>query len=196
MRLGHNRNRTSIAAGVARPTQWTAVASAHSRMFLFAPSTYTRRQDCWANYHRHVVSKRTFVRVDHEMFSSLWRWARRRHPNKNAGWRKQKHFALHRGRDWPFFGKTCDDEGQPSQVCATPVAHPSSDTLKSKVTRTPTTLPMNPTSNHAKEPICRIRFGLLVRFAFSGMNSAGSALCAIQKSLGSRVGVCTTAFPV
>jgi len=25
----------------------------------------------WANYHRHVVSKRTYVRVDHEIFSSL-----------------------------------------------------------------------------------------------------------------------------
>ena len=27
----------------------------------------------WANYHRHVVSQRTFARVDHEIFSSLWR---------------------------------------------------------------------------------------------------------------------------
>jgi len=70
----------------------------------------------WANYHRHVVSKRTYVRVDHEIFSSLWRWARRRHPNKNTRWRKQKYFALHRGHDWSFFGETCDDEGQPSQV--------------------------------------------------------------------------------
>ena len=70
----------------------------------------------WANYHRHVVSKRTYVRVDHEIFSSLWRWARRRHPNKNSRWRKQKYFALHRGHDWSFFGETCDDEGQPSQV--------------------------------------------------------------------------------
>ena len=70
----------------------------------------------WANYHRHVVSKRTYVRVDHEIFSSLWRWARRRHPNKNTCWRKQKYFALHRGQDWSFFGETCDDEGQPSQV--------------------------------------------------------------------------------
>jgi RNA-directed DNA polymerase len=70
----------------------------------------------WANYHRHVVSKRTYVRVDHEIFSSLWRWARRRHPNKNTLWRKQKYFALHRGHAWSFFGETCDDEGQPSQV--------------------------------------------------------------------------------
>jgi RNA-directed DNA polymerase len=70
----------------------------------------------WANYRRHVVSKRTYVRVDHEIFSSLWRWARRRHPNKNTRWRKQKYFALHRGHDWSFFGETCDDEGQLSQV--------------------------------------------------------------------------------
>jgi RNA-directed DNA polymerase len=70
----------------------------------------------WANYHRHVVSKRTFARVDHEIFSSLWQWARRRHPNKTTRWRKQKYFTLHRGRDWSFFGDTSDDEGQPRQV--------------------------------------------------------------------------------
>jgi len=61
---------------------------------------------------------------------------------------------------------------------------------------TPTTLPMNPTSNNAKEPICRKRFGVLVRFAFSGMNNGGSARCAIPKSLGSRAGAFTTAFLV
>jgi RNA-directed DNA polymerase len=31
----------------------------------------------WANYHRHVVSKSTFTHVDHSIFHSLWRWARR-----------------------------------------------------------------------------------------------------------------------
>jgi RNA-directed DNA polymerase len=70
----------------------------------------------WANYHRHVVSTRTFACVDHHIFSSLWRWTRRRHPNKTTRWRKQKYFASHRGRDWFFFGETCDDEGQPGPV--------------------------------------------------------------------------------
>ncbi len=70
----------------------------------------------WANYHRHVVSKRTFDRADHEIFSRLWRWARRRHPNKRASWLKQKYFGLYQGRDWSFFGETCDDEGQPCKV--------------------------------------------------------------------------------
>jgi RNA-directed DNA polymerase len=34
----------------------------------------------------------------------------------NTRWCKQKYFALRRGRDWSFFGETCDDEGQPGQV--------------------------------------------------------------------------------
>jgi RNA-directed DNA polymerase len=28
----------------------------------------------WANYHRHVVAKRTFSYVDHSIFHSLRRW--------------------------------------------------------------------------------------------------------------------------
>jgi len=70
----------------------------------------------WANYHRHVVSKRTFGCVDHSIFSSLWKWARRRHPNKSPRWFKPKYFAQRGNRDWSFFGETCDDEGQTNKV--------------------------------------------------------------------------------
>jgi RNA-directed DNA polymerase len=70
----------------------------------------------WANYHRHVVSKRTFERVDHALFSSLWQWARRRHPNKNPRWFKSKYFERRGNRDWSFFGETCDDEGRPKKA--------------------------------------------------------------------------------
>ena len=70
----------------------------------------------WANYHRHVVSKRTFGCVDHTIFSSLWRWARRRHPNKSPRWFKPKYFDRRGNRDWSFFGETCDDEGRPTKV--------------------------------------------------------------------------------
>src|ERR1700686_1503418 len=70
----------------------------------------------WVNYHRHAVSKRMFERVDYTLFSSLWRWARRRHPNKSPRWFKPKYFDRRGNRDWSFFGETCDDEGRPTKV--------------------------------------------------------------------------------
>ena len=35
----------------------------------------------WAYYYRHVVSKAIFSKVDEEMYHSLCKWTRRRHPN-------------------------------------------------------------------------------------------------------------------
>lgn len=65
----------------------------------------------WALYHRHVVSKRTFNDVDHAIFQTLWRWARRRHPNKSAGWVREKYFRTVRGDRWVFHG-TAEGEDQ------------------------------------------------------------------------------------
>lgn len=59
----------------------------------------------WANYHRHKVSKRTFSKVDNAIFWALWRWARRRHPQKNQRWVKQKYFRPCKGRLWTFYGE-------------------------------------------------------------------------------------------
>jgi RNA-directed DNA polymerase len=70
----------------------------------------------WTNYHRHVVSKRVFQRVDHSIFTSLWQWARRRHQNKASHWLKQKYFERYRGQNWIFFGESCDDEGTSRKV--------------------------------------------------------------------------------
>jgi RNA-directed DNA polymerase len=36
----------------------------------------------WAQYHQHSASKRTFDKVDSAIFQAVWRWAKRRHPNK------------------------------------------------------------------------------------------------------------------
>jgi RNA-directed DNA polymerase len=70
----------------------------------------------WANYHRHVVSKRVFRRVDRDIFSSLWQWARRRHPKKSPGWLKQKYFEQQGHNNWIFFGESCDDDGIPHKM--------------------------------------------------------------------------------
>lgn len=46
----------------------------------------------WVNYYSAVVSKKTFRDLDHLIFQKLWRWARRRHPNKNNHWIFQKYW--------------------------------------------------------------------------------------------------------
>jgi RNA-directed DNA polymerase len=55
----------------------------------------------WANYYRNGASKRTFAKLDYCVWNQLWRWAKRRHPNKPAHWRKQRYFSREDGR-WNF----------------------------------------------------------------------------------------------
>ena len=40
----------------------------------------------WANYYRHCAAKRAFRKMDYLVWYRLWRWAKRRHPNKSAQW--------------------------------------------------------------------------------------------------------------
>src|SRR5262249_32629151 len=47
----------------------------------------------WANYYRHGTSKRTFERLDYDVYWQLWRWAKRRHPHKPAKWLVRKYFT-------------------------------------------------------------------------------------------------------
>jgi RNA-directed DNA polymerase len=66
----------------------------------------------WANYHRHVVSKVTFAKMDHAIFQSLWRWAKRRHPNKPPGWIRLKYFTRVADNRWVFYGTTTTSQGK------------------------------------------------------------------------------------
>jgi RNA-directed DNA polymerase len=45
----------------------------------------------WTNYFRIGVSSEIFKKLNHLVFKKLWAWAKRRHPNKNAGWIKNKY---------------------------------------------------------------------------------------------------------
>ena len=66
----------------------------------------------WANYHRHICSKKTFGRVDHAIFKALWQWAKRRHPNKSKRWIRKKYFHTVGGRNWVFEGELTNNAGQ------------------------------------------------------------------------------------
>lgn len=65
----------------------------------------------WANYHRHVVSKRTFEAVDHAIFEALWSWAKRRHRSKTSQWVKDRYFGRHGSRSWVFTGTVKKADG-------------------------------------------------------------------------------------
>lgn len=66
----------------------------------------------WSNYHRHMCAKKTFGTIGHCIFKALWRWAIRRHPNKDRYWIKRKYFRTTPTRNWIFSTKTRnrDDE--------------------------------------------------------------------------------------
>lgn len=56
----------------------------------------------WANYHHSACAKKCFHTMDHRIWEMLWRWAKRRHPNKGKGWIVNKYWKTHKGRKWTF----------------------------------------------------------------------------------------------
>ena len=62
----------------------------------------------WSMYHRHIVAKQTFSKIDREIWKMLWAWAKRRHNRKPLMWIKQKYFMRYKGKDWTFFAKDKD----------------------------------------------------------------------------------------
>jgi hypothetical protein len=49
----------------------------------------------WEKVHQNV--RRLQARIVKATQKILWRWARRRHPNKSAHWVKDKYFRSHKG---------------------------------------------------------------------------------------------------
>jgi RNA-directed DNA polymerase len=59
----------------------------------------------WANYHQHINSKQTFVKIDYAIFKATWQWVKRRHPDKGTRWMKDKYFQNAGTRHWVFYGE-------------------------------------------------------------------------------------------
>lgn len=60
----------------------------------------------WAGYHRHVVAGEVFRSVDAQIWRLLWRWAKRRHPNKGGRWIRRQYFKTVGSRRWVFAAET------------------------------------------------------------------------------------------
>jgi RNA-directed DNA polymerase len=63
----------------------------------------------WAMYHRHIVAKAIFNRIDDSIWHMLWRWAKRRHPAKSAWWIKKRYFRTIGNRNGEFATKGSAD---------------------------------------------------------------------------------------
>lgn len=60
----------------------------------------------WGNYYKHVSFTKSFRRIGHEVWKTLWQWAKKRHPNKGLKWIKRKYFPSTKGRIWTFSCKS------------------------------------------------------------------------------------------
>jgi RNA-directed DNA polymerase len=70
----------------------------------------------WGNYYRHCVSKATYSRIDHEIYKTLWKWIKRKHPKKGVRWRKNKYFRNHGLQNWVFHAKVKSNENKTSTL--------------------------------------------------------------------------------
>jgi RNA-directed DNA polymerase len=65
----------------------------------------------WTNYYRHGVAKKSFSRIDHQLFLMLIAWINRRHPNKSAHWKRNRYFRRQGLRNWVFSTRIQDKQG-------------------------------------------------------------------------------------
>jgi RNA-directed DNA polymerase len=56
----------------------------------------------WTNYYKCVVSSATFSKLDYIMWTKLWAWSKRRHPNKGRRWIAKRYFHTIGKRNWCF----------------------------------------------------------------------------------------------
>ena len=54
----------------------------------------------WTSYYSSVVSKKIFSKLDHILWKRLWRWSKRRHPNKSFSWVKKNYFSSVKSQNW------------------------------------------------------------------------------------------------
>jgi RNA-directed DNA polymerase len=77
----------------------------------------------FANYYKGVVSKETFSYISHRVWQYLWRWAKRRHPNKNTKWVQKRYFKTINGNKWTFCASTADRQGNHQDLILYPIAY-------------------------------------------------------------------------
>src|SRR6266542_745173 len=65
-------------------------------------SALNRTIDGWARYYSTVVSGKVFSKLSDSRFQMLWRWAKRRHPNKGKKGVANRYWGVDQGQGWNF----------------------------------------------------------------------------------------------
>jgi RNA-directed DNA polymerase len=76
-----------------------------------------------SNYYKGGVSKETFSYVSSRRWEYLWRWAKRRHPNKNKRWVMKRYFKTIKGNKWTFATTISDRRGKEKDLILYPIAY-------------------------------------------------------------------------
>jgi RNA-directed DNA polymerase len=77
----------------------------------------------FANYYKGVVSKETFSYISSRIWRYLWRWAKRRHPNKSKRWVRKRYFKTTKGNQWVFACTTSDRRGKDKELALYQIAY-------------------------------------------------------------------------
>jgi RNA-directed DNA polymerase len=77
----------------------------------------------FANYYKGVVSKETFSYISHRVWQYLWRWSKRRHPNKSKQWVKDKYFKTIKNVKWTFATTTNNRRGKEQDLILFNIAY-------------------------------------------------------------------------
>ena len=79
----------------------------------------------FANYYKGVVSKETFSYIKSRVWEYLWRWCKRKHPNKNTSWVRKRYFHTIKGNKWTFATYTSGRQGKEKIISLYPIANTS-----------------------------------------------------------------------
>lgn len=92
-----NKNAQTFMAKIRTTIKGSATANQINLIRLLNPMIKG-----WADYHRHVVSKKVFHQIDAKIWQGLWQWCCRRHPDKSKKWIKDRYFHRMDARSWVF----------------------------------------------------------------------------------------------
>jgi RNA-directed DNA polymerase len=78
----------------------------------------------FANYYKIGVSKETFSYIGYRIWQYLWKWCKRKHPNKPKKWIKEQYFRHIDGDNWTFssFTRVRGAKGTKKLIYVYPIA--------------------------------------------------------------------------